>query len=161
MLKAVAAAIAVVVVVALGFVVVRALTDGEETVGDLEVSVRAEVVEAGASGAVEATAIRRQNQVLVHGVRVTWRGQEAVRLDDARFTHHVQGERGDLVTAGRGCGADWDAQAGRVTHICTADLRIVDLRPGGSYEYPIRVHPEVGPLRLAPGTYVVDEVIRW
>lgn len=126
------------------------------------VSVRAEVVEADAPVAVEATAVRETEEgLLAHGVRVTWQGDEAARLDDARFTHHATAGDSDLVTAGRGCGAQWDDGAGQLLQACTADLQLIDLRPGETHEYPVRVYREVGPLRLEAGTYVVDEVIGW
>ena len=127
-----------------------------------EVTLRAEVVEPGTPVSVEATAVDNADRgLLKHGVQVEWRGSEPARLDDARFGHHVESNGGDLVTAGRGCGVSWDADARSVQHICTADLQLIDLRPGQIHEYPVWIHPSVGPLRLGRGTYVVEEVIAW
>jgi hypothetical protein len=126
--------------------------------------VRVEAAGAGAPVSVEATGIREaEGGLLAHEVRVTWNGDGDAILDDARFTHHARGQGGgDLVLAGRGCGADWDAERGEVTHPCTADLRVVRLAPGETHAYPVFVYPAVGPLRLdRTRTYVVEEVIRW
>jgi hypothetical protein len=98
---------------------------------------------------------------LAHEVIVTWQGGAQAILDDARFTHHVNGLNGDLVLAGRGCGADWDEERQMVLHICTQDLLIVELEPGESHAYPVRIHPEVGSLALTPGSYLVEETIGW
>lgn len=152
---------AVVLGIVAAFVLVRSLSDGGVAIEDLELQVRAEIVETGSPVSAQATAIRDENGLFVHGVRITWQGQQPARLDDARFTQRVEGDRGDLVTAGRGCGADWDEQSRQVVHICTADLQIITIQPGGSHEYPVRVHPRVGPLRLAPGTYVLEEQVQW
>src|SRR5690606_13409224 len=64
-------------------------------------------------------------------------------------------------TAGRGCGAEWDADRQQVTHFCTADLQLIEVGPGDTHEYPVRVYPEVGPLQLTPGTYVVEQTVDW
>jgi hypothetical protein len=126
-----------------------------------EVSVRAELV-GGAPVEVAATGVRdAEGGTLYHGVRVTWRGSEPVRLDDVRFSHHVQEEDGHLVTAGRGCGANWDSASNEVFIACTMDLRLIELRPGETHEYPVSVYPSIGRLRLTGGTYVTEEEIAW
>ncbi|MCC6387437.1 MAG: hypothetical protein IT302_08650 [Dehalococcoidia bacterium] len=126
---------------------------------ELRVIVTAAIVEVGAPATVEATDVTASERgTLMHNVRVTWRGQEQAFLDDARFTHH-EANGGDLVLAGRGCGAEWDATLRHVTHPCTADLQIVRLEPDESHAYPVWIFPEVGPLALKPGTYVVDQPI--
>lgn len=98
-----------------------------------------------------------------HSVTVQWDGAGTIVLEDARFTHHVQGTSeggdGDLVTAGRGCGAEWSDSENRVVQACTADLQIIRLGTGETHAYPVRIYPEVGPLTLSPGTYVVEEEI--
>jgi hypothetical protein len=100
--------------------------------------------------------------ILQHEVFVEWLGAQRATLDDARFTHHVGGEpQGDLVLAGRGCGVDWHEERQVVMHICTQDLLIIELEPGEVHPYPVRIHPEVGPLQLQPGTYAVPETIGW
>jgi hypothetical protein len=99
---------------------------------------------------------------LQHEIFVEWLGVSRAILDDARFTHHVAGDpAGDLVLAGRGCGADWDEATEMVVHICTQDLLLIELEPGESHPYPIRIHSEVGPLQLTPGQYTVEETIGW
>jgi hypothetical protein len=142
--------------------VISLVACGDDEEEMFEVSVLAEVVELGAPIEVQATDVRPDERgLLIHGVRVQWRGGEPARLDDARFTHHIESSDGDLVTSGRGCGADWDPETRRVVHICTADLQLIDLLPGETHEYPVRIHPEVGPLRLERGNYIVEEVIAW
>jgi hypothetical protein len=132
----------------------EAVTDPERTA--IEVAVDDELASATASIA------QAGDGTLDHTVEVTWHGDAPVTLDDARFTHHQVGEPGgDLVLAGRGCGADWDAETEEVIHICTMDLQIIELAPGEAHAYPVRIHPEVGPLRLRPGTYRVQETVGW
>jgi hypothetical protein len=135
---------------------------GGATPGPDSVTVRAEVLEADAPVDVETTAVRAgQGGTFAHEVRVTWRGEEGARLDDARFAHHVEAGGGHLVIAGRGCGANWDAERREVMLVCTADLRLIVLEPGETHDYPVVVYPEVESLRLRPGTYVVEEVVHW
>lgn len=127
----------------------------------LDIAVRADIVDGDAPVAATATAVSdAPDGALAHEVRVEWEGDETVILDDARFTHHVS-NGGDLVLAGRGCGAEWDEELDRVTHMCTDDLQIIRVAPGESHNYPVRIYPEVPPLQLTPGTYVVDERVRW
>jgi hypothetical protein len=130
--------------------------------GDLTISVAAELVEADAPASVEATPLRDAGEGrLAHEVRVTWEADRPAILDDARFTHWVEEGAGHLVLAGRGCGPDWDDASQQVVHLCTRDLRLVWLEPGKSHDYPVVVYPQVGPLQLARGTHIVDEVVRW
>jgi hypothetical protein len=112
---------------------------------------------------VEATAPEIADQgVMAHRVEVTWQGDAPVTLDDARLTLHASGDpHGDLVVSGRGCGAQWDDQRGELLQPCTSDLEIIELAPGETHPYPATIHPEVGPLRLLPGTYEVVERIGW
>lgn len=141
---------------------IRLTYEVTERTAPLDIAVEARIVESGAPASVAVTPVTHSGEQPAHGVRVTWNGSGRATLDDARFTHHVQagsGE-GDLVTAGRGCGASV-ADNGQVTHMCTADLLLVDLGPGETHEYPVRIYPQVGSLRLAPGTYVVDQPIGW
>src|SRR5690606_35988848 len=122
----------------------------------LEIGVEAAVVEAGAPVSVAATdVVEGEDGLPAHSVAVTWNGESTANLEDARFTHHVTAEdgEGDLVIAGRGCAPHWEDE--RVVHVCTDDLRIVELAPGETHEYPVRITPELGPLTLAPGTYIV------
>jgi hypothetical protein len=136
--------------------------DDDVDPGHLTVSVAAEVVEPDAAASVEATALRDAGEGrLAHEVRVTWEADAPAILDDARFTHWVEEGAGHLVLAGRGCGADWEEASEQVVHVCTADIQLVWLEPGQSHDYPVRVYPQVGPLQLARGIYVVEEVVRW
>lgn len=140
-----------------------ACSDGDEEEPGMFM-VRAEAAGTGAPVSVEATPIRdAEGGLLTHEVRVTWNGDREVVLDDARFTRHARGQGGgDLVIAGRGCGADWDAERRVVTHPCTTDLQIVRLGPAESHAYPVRLFPAIGPLRLdRTRAYVVEEVVRW
>ena len=137
-----------------------ACSDGDEP-EDLAVKVTATIVEPGVSASVTVTQPAEDAQGnLAHTVDVSWEGGSAVRLDDARFTHHVEGDDGDLVTAGRGCGASWDSSNG-LMQACTADLQIVRVEPGETHAYPVRIVLEVGPLELARGVYHVEEPISW
>lgn len=129
----------------------------------LDITVTAEVLESNAPIEVETTDVTTPADLYAHGVVVTWTGTQDAVLGDERFTHHVTAEEGegDLVIAGRGCGASWSEQEQEVIFPCTLDLRIVEVSPGDSHEYPVTIHHEVGPLTLEPGTYVVDQVITW
>ncbi len=128
-----------------------------------DVTVTAEVVEAGAPVEVEATAVQAEDNRLAHGVQVTWTDAGAAVLGDERFTHHVSAEQGegDLVIAGRGCGASWSEAEQEVIHPCTLDLRVIPVEQGETHEYPVWIYPEVGPLHLAAGTYVVEQPVHW
>lgn len=130
---------------------------------DIDITVSAEIVEADVSASVEASEIETGDYGrLTHEVRLTWEGESPASFSDARFTHIVEGDTdGALVTAGRGCDAQWDEERNDVLHMCNGDLRIVWLEPGDTHEYPVHIRTEVGPRELTPGTYVVDEPIRW
>jgi hypothetical protein len=140
---------------------------GEDDPGAVDspdrVRVRAELIDAPEGFSVEVSPVEDANGGLRHEVSVTWDGEGEVVLDDARFGHHVDDPAGDgaLVTSGRGCGAEWDEENRHVLHICTADLQIIALQPGETHNYPVVIYPEVGPLRLLAGTYVIDEEIAW
>lgn len=130
----------------------------------LNVTVTASVVEASAPVTVEASPVTANAQGRgTHTVSVTWDGQTAAQLDDARFTHDAAADTGEghLVIAGRGCGADWNEETEQVSHICILDFQQIVLQPGETHEYPVTIHPEVGPLALAPGTYTIEETIEW
>lgn len=136
--------------------------EADHTPPAFDIEVSATIVETGVPVTVATTPVTTNTEGQPsHGVRVTWNGATAATLDDARFTHHVTDGEGDLVTAGRGCGADWNADSGEVVHFCTADLQIVNLAPGETHEYPVRIYRDVAPLALEPGTYVLDETIGW
>ena len=123
---------------------------------------QAEVLQPDSLVEVEATeVVLNENGEFALGVRVTWAGAQTARLDDVRFAHHVESDGGDLITIGRGCGANWDDEAEELFLACTADLQLILLEPGETHEYPIRIPVKVGPLDLAPGTYAVDEPIHW
>ena len=128
---------------------------------EMTVTVRAELVDDRVPARVEASTIREDGQLFAHDVLVTWEGEQPVVLDDARFTHHIATSDADLVIAGRGCGAQWDEETDQLLQACTADLQIIRLGPGETHAYPVRVYPEVGPLRLRGGTYVAEETIAW
>lgn len=127
------------------------------------ITVTATVLDADAPIDVEATAVAAVTGGYAHGVVVTWNGAADAVLGDERFTHHVSalGGDGDLVTAGRGCGADWAEAEQEVVHICTLDFQTVAVSPGDSHEYPLNIHPVVGPLTLEAGTYTLDQAITW
>lgn len=136
--------------------------EADDTGAAFDIDVVASIVESGVPATVATTSVTTNTEGQPgHGVRVTWNGATAVTLDDARFTHHVADSDGDFVTAGRGCGADWNAESNEVVHFCTADLQLIDLAPGETHEYPVRIYPDVAPLALGPGTYVVDETVGW
>ena len=97
----------------------------------------------------------------VHEVRVASNADETVRIDDARFAHEVREGDGVLVTAGRGCGANWEESTESISIACLDVLQIIRLEPNETHAYPVTVYPEVGPERLLPGNYVVEEDIPW
>lgn len=131
--------------------------------GPFDITVTATILGASAPIDADATAVTTNQGNYTHGVVVTWNGSADVVLDDERFTQHVSAQvgAGDLVIAGRGCGADWSDAEAQVTHICTADYQVVEVSPGESHEYPVTIYPVVGPLLLEPGTYVIDQVVNW
>ena len=129
----------------------------------LNVDVTAEVV-GSAPFSVSATDVTEGDDgLLEHGVVVTWSDAQSAILGDARFTHHVSAEagEGDLVISGRGCGASWAEAEQEVLFPCTLDLQAFPVSQGESHEYPVWIHPTVGPLALQPGTYVVEQVVSW
>ncbi|MPZ98627.1 MAG: hypothetical protein GEU80_04660 [Dehalococcoidia bacterium] len=143
---------------------IRALPVAAQASPSLDIAVEAEVIEAGAPMSVEATTpVRDADGLWSHGVVVTWNDSQPAMLDDTRFTHHVSAEAGDgdLVTSGRGCGAEWNDEQDEVLHFCTLDLQLIEVGPGEAHEYPVRVYPEVGPLALEPGTYVLEQAVQW
>ena len=127
------------------------------------ISVRAEVVEADAPVEVETTAVGpgREEGWFEHEVRVTWRGEGAAGLDDTRFVHRVEGEDGDLITLGRGCGWSYDEPSEELVFPCTADFQIIMLEPGEAHEYPVELPTELESFRIGRGTFLVDEEIAW
>src|SRR5690606_16213561 len=101
---------------------------GAQTAGDapgpFDVSVTAEVVGTGAPITVDTTAVTEDaDGRLTHGIEVTWTDSGNAVLGDERFTNHVSAQdgEGDLVTAGRGCGASWSELEREVIHPCTLD----------------------------------------
>lgn len=96
-----------------------------------------------------------------HEVLLTWNGPGTITLDDARFTHHVEGDNGDLFIAGRGCGWNWWEPQEEAGSVCTADLMIIEVASGDTHAFPVTLTEEVGPLRLGPGTYVAEERVAW
>jgi hypothetical protein len=146
----------------LGLLAAAVACGGDDYEPPSQIAVGVEVLEPDAPVDVEVTdVVQGDDGVFQHGVRVTWRGDETVRLDDVRFAHQVETADGDLITLGRGCGANWDEETEEVFLACTADLQLILVEPGESHEYSVRIPPEVGPLRLRPGTYVVEEPIHW
>jgi hypothetical protein len=140
-------------------VLVIAACGGDDTTP--EVSVLAEVVGSAPVDVSSTEVLRSEGGQLRHGVRVTWRGNEPARLDDARFSQNTSQGDGTLITAGRGCGANWDGQSREVNIVCTADLLLIEMHPGEMHEYPVVVYPRMGPLRLTAGTYVSEQDIAW
>jgi hypothetical protein len=135
---------------------------GDENGAPTQVTVRAEVIEADAPVEVEASQVSLgDNGWFEHRVRVTWGGDMPAILDDARFVHRVQGEDGELITLGRGCGLSVDERSGELLFPCTADLQIIALNPGETHEYPVSVPLEIDSFRMGRGTFVVTEVIQW
>ena len=149
--------------VALASLLLLVACGDDEDDAPLTLSVRAEVVEADAPVEAEATAAGpgREEGWFEHDVRVTWRGEGAAGLDDARFVHRVEGQDGDLITLGRGCGWSTDGPSGELVFPCTADLQIIVLEPGETHEYPVSIPSRLESYRLERGTYVVEEAIKW
>ncbi|MCC7366222.1 MAG: hypothetical protein IT303_17830 [Dehalococcoidia bacterium] len=136
--------------------------DNDDKPTELTVTVEAEILEPGATAHAEPGAFTTTaDGHLAHELRVSWAGEAAVVFEDARFVHHVEQGDGHLVLAGRGCGAQWDDERDLVLQACTADLQLIRVEPGRDHAYPLMVFPEVGPLRLRAGTYVVEEAIDW
>ena len=144
-------------------VTVRLTYEVSEAPPAFDISVTATVLESGAPVSVGTTPVTMADGRYSHGVRVTWNGTGTATLDDARFTHQVVAEdgTGDLITTGRGCGANWNESSGEVFIACTADLQIIELDPGEAHQYPVTITPSIGPKQLEPGTYIVDEPIAW
>jgi hypothetical protein len=135
---------------------------GDDNGSPTQVTVRAEVIEADAPVEVEASPISLgDNAWFEHQVRVTWRGDLPAILDDARFVRRVEGDDGELIILGRGCGFSIDETSGELLFPCTADLQIIALNPGETHEYPVSLPSEIGSFRIARGTFAVDEVIAW
>ncbi len=145
-----------------GAAALAAIACDSSSASDLEVSLTAEVVDPGVPVTASVTGPEEGDEGRIRfGVVIDWDGDEPIVLSDSRFTGHLESpDGGDLVMAGRGCGAQWNDDGG-LMQACTADLQIISLDPGGSHEYPVVVWPEVGPLRLEPGTYEADETVQW
>jgi hypothetical protein len=128
----------------------------------LEVTVTAELASGDAPVSVEATAVsQNEDGTFSHGVRVTWNGDEPVRLDDARFAHYYDANGATFILAGRGC-SPWEPEDGGTPGVvCTDDLQVITLQPGDTHEYPVALYPDAGPRGLARGTYLIDETIDW
>jgi hypothetical protein len=136
--------------------------DDDTDPGDLTITVVAEPLETDAPVTVEATGIDATGRdTFAHQVRVSWDGDGEALLEDARFTHHVEGNgNAHLIIAGRGCGTAL-FNGDTVGFHCTDDLQVIRLKPGETHHYPVTVFPEVETLRLRPGVFVADERIRW
>lgn len=157
-----------VLAVSLGGVLFAATVGGTATAqeaiapSEFEIRVTAALVEDDAPAEVEATEVQLDARGrLSHAVAVTWRDSGEAVLGDERFTHRASSQYGDgeLVIAGRGCGVEWNGQD--VLHPCTADLQIIPVSQGDTHEYPVWIHPTIGPLQLEPGTYEVKQAIHW
>jgi hypothetical protein len=125
------------------------------------VFVTVEVLEDDVPVIVDVSAIRLETGLLRHEVRVLWDGDGPAVLSDARFTHRVVGEEGELLISGRGCGWHWSEEEEEFAGVCTDDLQIIEVEPGEVHDYPVAIHPEVGPARFGFGIYVVEEAISW
>lgn len=125
------------------------------------VFVTVEVLEDDAPVIVDVSELRGEGGLLRHEVRVLWDGDEPVVLADARFTHRVVEEEGVLLLAGRGCGWHWSEEEEEFAGVCTDDLQIIEVAPGEVHDYPVAIHPEVGPARFGFGIYVVEEEVGW
>jgi hypothetical protein len=135
---------------------------GDDDSGPTRITVHAEVLEPGAPVEVAASeASLRDDSWFEHRVSVTWRGDKPAILDDARFVHRVEGDGGEFITLGRGCGFSVDEQSGELLFPCTADLQIIALDPGETHDYPVSLPPKIESFRMGRGTFVVDEVIQW
>ncbi|MEE8599445.1 cell wall-binding repeat-containing protein [Euzebya tangerina] len=87
-------------------------------------------------------------------------------LDDPRFVGITQNRfgEGQLVTSGRGCGAQYDPERDEVVIPCTTDLRYVELTEDESASRLVRIQTDdaaVGPTPVLTGRYVLDQVVRW
>ncbi len=116
----------------------------------MNLSVSAEITSRGAPFTVEVTEPTSGGQGwspygFVHEVRVTSNADDAVRIDDARFAHEVREGDGVLVTAGRGCGANWDESTESISIACQDDLQIIRLEQGETHPYPVTVYPKSVP----------------
>ncbi len=147
------------------FALVLAACNGSDDAdpGELEVTAMATVLEGGVPVSATSTQVRDEGDgVLAHEIQLTWDGDITVTVDDARFAHVIEGdEGGHIVTAGRGCGAEYDEDQADALIACTDDLQLIQLTPGGTHEYPVRAHVDLGELAMVPGRYVADETIEW
>jgi hypothetical protein len=133
------------------------------------VVIRAEVAFLDASEtppfSVEATSpgIVSEGTTAVH--EVVFRGLgDSVALDDPRFSGVLaNGEgQGQLVAAGRGCTPQ--RRNDKPVVVCQDDFQSLVIRDGERTATQVRVHTdddEVTATPLSPGTYVLDQQIRW
>lgn len=86
----------------------------------------------------------------------------AAWLDDPRFSGVLRDGDGQLVVAGRGCAPHrLEDQTGIA---CTDDLVALEVPQGATTASTVRLHTddsEVGATPLEPGTYVLDQPVRW
>jgi hypothetical protein len=96
---------------------------------------------------------------------VTLRATEDGVVDDLRFSGVLttQEDEGQLVVTGPGCAPETDG-SGEAFIVCTDDFRISDLETGEDVPFGILLHTddaEIGPEQIVPGTYVLEQAVRW
>ena len=107
--------------------------------------------------------IVREGERAHHDIRFLGSAGTVV-LADPRFSDvlaNTDGE-GQLVLVGPGCGPARGAEGTGIA--CTEEFRFVEVREGERTAIPVTIHtadPEVGPEPLVPGTYVLEQLVRW
>ncbi|HWB72736.1 MAG TPA: hypothetical protein VG452_11010 [Egibacteraceae bacterium] len=89
---------------------------------------------------------------------------QTIYLDPAPYDQTTSDGIGRLVTAGRGCGPYYDSQADRVDVGCRLAYQPLEIPAGGSAAEPITIYTdpeEAGPVPLLPGTYTLEQALRW
>ncbi len=97
---------------------------------------------------------------------ITFTGTDGtVALDDPRFSGVLPNTdgTGQMVVTGRGCGPNVDEE-GTAFIACQEDFLIVVVEEGEPTPTAVTVHTDdtqVGPTPLDPGTYVLEQPVRW
>jgi hypothetical protein len=139
---------------------------GGEDQPDAVVTATAELVDASGEVPfiVEATdpGILFEGGTFDHEIRLTGTDGSVV-LDDPRFSDVLTDGAGQLLVAGRGCEPFYAEESGPGL-ICQDDFQYLLVEEGQTTAMGLTLHTDdadVGPTPVLPGTYVLDQPVRW
>ncbi|CAN5374391.1 hypothetical protein BH23ACT9_BH23ACT9_36220 [soil metagenome] len=132
---------------------------------DANVTARVEITDASSTppftAAVTDPGVLFEGGTFTHELQLTGTDGDVV-LDDPRFSAIMTHGDGQLVVTGRGCFPNVvDGQPGIV---CQDDFQFLLIEEGQTTVQTLTLHTDdeqVGPVPVLPGTYILEQPIRW